>query len=216
MSAHPIALSLLVFLQLAAGPLPSTNRVLSVSDGDTLTVLTSDGAREVVRLAEIDSPEGAQPYGDRARRELVELVSRKYVRLEPRDTDRYGRTVARVYVGDVDVNAEMLRRGAAWVYPKYLHDESFSALEKDARAQKRGLWALPASERVPPWEWRRSHPRSHPSDHSKSESGDFRCGTKMRCSEMSSCEEAHFYLEKCGASRLDQDRDGVPCESLCR
>jgi hypothetical protein len=43
-----------------------------------------------------------------------------------------------------------------------------------------------------------------------------RCGAKHYCKEMSSCEEALFYLTECGLTRLDRDGDGVPCESLCR
>ena len=41
------------------------------------------------------------------------------------------------------------------------------------------------------------------------------CGTKKTCGEMSSCEEATFYLQQCGVKRLDSDGDGVPCASLC-
>ena len=41
------------------------------------------------------------------------------------------------------------------------------------------------------------------------------CGTKSRCKQMLSCEEARFYLNRCGVSSLDRDRDGVPCEGLC-
>jgi len=41
------------------------------------------------------------------------------------------------------------------------------------------------------------------------------CGTKHKCSQMSSCKEAYFYLEKCGLSRLDRDKDGIPCEKSC-
>jgi endonuclease YncB( thermonuclease family) len=157
MRVRPAALLLLALLQLAAAPLPATTRVLSVVDGDSLWVLTHDGARVEVRLSDIDSPERNQPYGARARRELADLVDRKSVRLDTDGVDRYGRTLARVHVGAVDVNAELVRRGAAWVYRKYSHDESLAALEKAARAEKRGLWALPASQRVPPWKWRHSH-----------------------------------------------------------
>ena len=42
------------------------------------------------------------------------------------------------------------------------------------------------------------------------------CGTKRTCKQMASCSEARFYLEQCGLSRLDGDKDGTPCESLCR
>jgi Excalibur calcium-binding domain len=43
----------------------------------------------------------------------------------------------------------------------------------------------------------------------------FQCSGKTKCKEMDSCEEAYFYLKKCGVSRLDRDHDGVPCESIC-
>lgn len=41
------------------------------------------------------------------------------------------------------------------------------------------------------------------------------CGSKSKCKEMSNCQEAKFYLNECGVSKLDRDKDGVPCESLC-
>lgn len=43
----------------------------------------------------------------------------------------------------------------------------------------------------------------------------FKCAGKRKCGEMASCEEARFYLTKCGVGSLDRDKDGVPCESLC-
>ena len=69
--------------------------------------------------------------------------------------DRYGRTVGRIYVDDLDVSAEMVRLGAAWVYRKYANDEFLYKLEDGARSAKRGLWGLSEAQRVPPWEWRR-------------------------------------------------------------
>ena len=112
-----------------------------------------------MRLAGIDSPEHGQPWGEESRTALAGLVTGKRVWLEPEDTDRYGRTVARVYVGELDVNEELVRRGDAWVYRRYAKDERLFALEEEARAARRGLWALPARDRVPPWKWRKSHPR---------------------------------------------------------
>jgi endonuclease YncB( thermonuclease family) len=69
------------------------------------------------------------------------------------DTDRYGRTVGRVYVGTLD-SAEMVRQGAAWVFRHYNRDPTLPLLEQTAREARRGLWALPEVERMPPWEWR--------------------------------------------------------------
>lgn len=42
----------------------------------------------------------------------------------------------------------------------------------------------------------------------------FQCG-KSKCGQMNSCEEAYFHLQQCGQKRLDRDRDGIPCESIC-
>ena len=70
------------------------------------------------------------------------------------DTDRYGRTVGRVFAGALDVNAEMVRRGAAWVYRRHSDDPVLLRLEQAARAERTGLWGLPEAERTPPWEWR--------------------------------------------------------------
>lgn len=45
----------------------------------------------------------------------------------------------------------------------------------------------------------------------------YSCDTPKRyCKQMNSCAEAKFYLKQCGLDRLDRDKDGIPCESLCR
>lgn len=97
-----------------------TGRVVGVSDGDTLTLLTADKQQVKVRLGEIDTPESRQPYGERAKQVLSALAFGKEARVVVQDTDKYGRTVGRVYVGTVDVNAEMVKQGAAWVYRQYV------------------------------------------------------------------------------------------------
>jgi endonuclease YncB( thermonuclease family) len=226
------------FLALLAGPLLATEltgKVVGVSDGDTLTLLVPDGAsfKQVrVRLAEIDTPESRQPYGQRAKQTLSDLAFGQQARVVVQDTDRYGRKVSRVYVGDVDVNAELVKQGAAWVYRQYAQDQSLYRLEEQAKAAKRGLWGLPEAERCPPWDWRRGRcatasapaprapasPTSAPTaaPPSAASSSGFTCAGKRRCGEMTSCEEAKFYLTVCGVRSLDGDKDGVPCEKLCR
>ncbi len=195
-----------------------TARVVKVSDGDTLSVEIAGKDTHKVRLLWIDTPEHDQPYARESRQALVKLVSGREVRLESQGADSYGRLLARVFVGELDVNAELVRLGAAWVYRKYSDDAALLALEREARAEQRGLWALPESERVPPWQWRHSDgpegPAANPAV--KSEQDAFRCGTKTYCREMTGCAEAHFYLEACGLSRLDGDGDGVPCSRLCK
>ena len=130
-------------------------RIIAIHDGDTITALTSDKQSLRVRLTEIDAPELGQPYDTRAKQALSALVFGKNVQLDVAGADRHGRMLGRVYYGDIDVNAEMIRTGYAWAYRAYLTDARFLALEQEARRDKRGLWSLPASERVPPWEWRR-------------------------------------------------------------
>jgi micrococcal nuclease len=104
-----------------------TGKVVAIADGDTLTLLV-DRQQLKIRLAEIDTPERGQPYGSRAKEALSQLAVGKRARVLAVDRDRYGRTVGLVYVGDTDVNAELVRRGAAWVYRKYAKDPALFAL----------------------------------------------------------------------------------------
>jgi endonuclease YncB( thermonuclease family) len=155
------AILCLVLLYLALLPLSAVaeeqiGRVVGVTDGDTLTMLDSRKQQIKVRLAEIDTPESAQPYGTRAKQELSRLVHGKTITVKVQDIDRYGRTVGRVYVNEMDVNAEMVKLGAAWVYRKYASDQSLYALEKQAKQKRVGIWNLPEAEQIPPWEWRKT------------------------------------------------------------
>ena len=221
------------FLAVLAGPLLAaeyTGRVVAISDGDTLTLLVPDGAsyqQVKVRLGEIDTPESGQPFGQRAKQMLSDLAYNQQARVVVQDTDRYGRKVSRVYVGTVDVNAEMVKQGAAWVYRKYAQDQALYRLEEQAKAAKRGLWGLPEAQRCPPWDWRKNvcptsaatpvpaSPAASAPTAITSSSG-FTCAGKRYCREMTSCEEAKFYLTQCGVSSLDGNHDGVPCAKLCR
>jgi endonuclease YncB( thermonuclease family) len=189
--------------------------VQSVIDGDTIEVLTDGSPKELirVRLAGIDTPEHDQPWGDRARRALSERVQRQSVRINAVTIDRYGRVVGEVYANDVCVGCELVRGGHAWVYRRYTDDAALIRLERDAREHGRGLWSLPPADRVPPWEWRRGRRQAESS--APAADAPEGCGTKTYCKEMTSCEEARFYLLNCGSTRLDGDGDGTPCEKLC-
>jgi endonuclease YncB( thermonuclease family) len=208
--------ALLALVLVAASPNAVWNaRVVTVTDGDSISVAVDGKDALKVRLFGIDTPEHDQPYAREARQALVRLVSGRGVRLETHGSDRFGRLLARVFRDELDVNAELVRLGAAWVYRKYSDDEALLALEREARAEKRGLWALPASERVPPWEWRHPDAPTEPATQ-PARGADYVCGAKTYCREMTSCAEARFYLKQCGLTRLDGDGDGVPCSSLCK
>lgn len=128
-----------------------SGRVVGVADGDTLEVLC-DGVQTRVRLAQIDAPEYRQAYGRRARKELATLVDGRTVRLQAHGLDYYQRPLMTVWLAEVDVNREMVRRGYAWAYRRYLRDPSLLEDEAQARRERRGLWV--EADPVPPWRFR--------------------------------------------------------------
>jgi len=183
--------------------------VIEILDGDSLTLQVA-GSEVRVRLAQIDAPEKGQPYGSESKAALIRLAAGRSARVTVVDIDQYGRTVGELYVGNRHINAEMVRRGHAWAYTRYARTVEIIDLEGEARKAKRGLWALPESQRDAPWVWRHRQRQTAPNPE------DRRCGAKRTCSEMASCAEARFHFGTCGLAQLDGDRDGVPCERLCR
>jgi len=151
-----------MFLTVSAPASAATfsGEVVSILDGDTVEVLVNQ--RPVrVRLAEIDAPEirhgtrnPGQPFGERSRQSLAGMIFRQNVIIDAEGTDQYGRTIGTIMEGNVNVNAEMVRLGMAWVYRHYSHDPALIQLEQQARAERRGLWADPNP--VPPWDYRHS------------------------------------------------------------
>lgn len=89
----------------------------------------------VVRLAEVDAPEKAQPFGQRSKELLSTLCFRKQAEIRPSTRDRYGRTVAHVICAGTDANAAMVRTGMAWAYTRYLTDPQIRAMEVVARRE---------------------------------------------------------------------------------
>jgi micrococcal nuclease len=131
-------------------------RVDSVRDGDT--ILLADGRR--VRLVQVDAPElGVECYGDEALAELGRLVAEgDELRLE-RDpaldaSDRHGRLLRYVHVAGVNVNVELVRRGAAAPYfyrgERGRYARRLLAAAEEARAGRRGLWAACPAARLEP------------------------------------------------------------------
>lgn len=221
MRPHIFIVLLILLVPLSTLAEQRQGRVIGVHDGDTFTLLEDGDRQSKIRMAEMDAPELKQPYGNKAKRELSSLIFGKRVAVEIEGQDRYSRLVGRVFVDRIDVNAQMIVRGAAWVYLQYLKDKSLLPLQAEAQQAKRGLWKLPESEHVPPWEWR--HPTTGNASHGTTQNtqvslsrGNFTCGTKQTCRQMMSCAEARFYLNTCGLSSLDGNHDGVPCARLCR
>lgn len=143
------ALAALTLLLATAAAAETPEAVVSVHDGDTLTL--ASGVR--VRLFGIDAPELDQPYGTAARDALAAMVNGRVVRVVEHATDRYGRQVGDVVLDGVSVNRHLVADGAAWCYTRYLPPgDDCPRIEAEARAARRGLWALP--DPVPPWTWR--------------------------------------------------------------
>lgn len=140
--------------------------VVGIADGDTVDVRLDSGMIRV-RLHAIDAPEHDQPYGRAAKRELSRLVYLRKVEVEPIEQDQYERLVGRLWLEGTDVNAELLRLGAAWVYRRFARDPDYCAYEQEARSLEHGLWGLPTIPPVAPWEWRHRDQRRKPfTDHS--------------------------------------------------
>lgn len=204
-----VALLLPTLACAASSPALLEGRVVSISDGDTLTLLVDERPVKI-RLAQIDAPELRQPHGRHAKAALSDYAFGRTARVEVVDVDDYGRSVGEVYVDDVHVNFELVRQGHAWAYTRYARGVEIIDLENEARAAQRGLWRLPEEQRDPPWVWR------HRGSRTRAQPDDPRCGAKRACREMTSCAEARLYLTQCGLDTLDGDGDGIPCESLCR
>ena len=224
---HCLVLALLLLsAPIAAETL--TGRVVGVTDGDTIKLLVGGRSEYKIRLGEIDAPESGQPFGQKSKRMLSDLVFNRFVSVRVTDVDRYGRSVGVIQAGNANVNAEMVKRGGAWAYRRYLSDQRFLLWEREAQQARRGLWNLQADQIMAPWDWRaarrsgrggkqsaaRMTPVRGPAFAASIPSGSA-CGSKSRCSQMTSCAEATFYLRSCRAARLDGDGDGVPCEKIC-
>ena len=153
-SGNTLGVALLVVAVLAGGYLligryvppalgPDESLVVRVIDGDTVEL--ADGSR--VRYLCIDTPERGEPFYVEASERNRELVDGKGVWLEAGvdDIDRYGRLLRYVYVDGVFVNAELVSGGYARTLifdEDEAHAELLRRLEAEAKAAKRGLWAL--------------------------------------------------------------------------
>lgn len=130
-------------------------RVTSVHDGDSMRV-RCPGFRDTlrIRLDQIDAPELDQAYGTRSRDVLRSMCPKGgQAVVHELGKDTYNRVLGRVFCNDIDVNAAMVKAGAAWVYDYHDPDKSLYPLQDEARSRKRGLWAG-SGKPVAPWDFR--------------------------------------------------------------
>jgi len=178
-----------------------TAQVVEIVDGDTIDVQIG-GQVFRVRYIGINTPEVGQPCAAEATTYNAGLVMAKTVTLikDVSETDQYGRLLRYVYVGDMFVNAELVRQGyanAATYPPDVAYADLFVQLEAEARAGGRGCWGGPTPISGATWNC---------------------IGNIYNCSDFSSCAQVMSYWNACPGdpSRLDGDNDGIPCEVLCQ
>lgn len=159
-----LTIFLLKFLSFAREPIRTvTGTVTKVSDGDTIHVTTPEKTKLTVRLYGMDAPEApkinqrtghinkpGQPYGEESWKALEAKIMGKQVRLDIIDIDRHKRMVGVLWIGNRNINLEMVKEGYAEAYLEYLKEpyrEQLIRAEKEARSGRRGIWSLPEYER---------------------------------------------------------------------
>ena len=134
-------------------------KVVHVADGDTIKVLDATNTQHKIRLQGIDAPEKAQPFGQKSKQSLSQLVYNKQVTVEYQKKDKYGRTLGKVILNGTDVCLEQIKLGMAWHYKQYKSDqpkedrETYAQAELEARTKNVGIWK--DKNPTPPWEFRK-------------------------------------------------------------
>ena len=106
-----------------------------------------------MRLADIDAPENGQAYGNQSKKALNKLIYKQTVTLKNERKDKYGRTVATVFSGSLNVNLKMIEQGYAWHYDRYSNNRQYAATQKNTQSQRKGLWA-DKGKIIKPENWR--------------------------------------------------------------
>ncbi|NOX19953.1 MAG: thermonuclease family protein [Nitrospirae bacterium] len=144
-------------------------KIVKVKDGDTVVISPLDGGQFFTcRLYGIDAPETpkytrrgrlrkpGQPYGKEASRELKRLILGKTATVILTGAKTYNREVCIIKYNGIEINLEMVKRGYAWAYRRYLkrpYASEYINAERKARENRLGLWKQ--KNPVPPWEFRR-------------------------------------------------------------
>ena len=124
-----------------------------VVDGDTIVFQEIGTKIHRIRLADIDTPELDQPWGEEAKAALKDWAENRRAEIRIVDTDRYGRLVATLWIDSKNVNRRLVAEGHAWVYRRYPRDRALLSLEASAKASGLGLWS--GKYVVEPRVWRR-------------------------------------------------------------
>jgi endonuclease YncB( thermonuclease family) len=135
-------------------------KVVSVHDGDTITLLDATKHQHKIRLAGIDAPELSQAFGRVSRQHLADQVAGRTVAIEWTKRDKYQRLVGKLLLNGRDINITQIEAGLAWHYKEYAMEQSpedrqrYARAEEKSRATRLGLWQ--DGQPVPPWMYRKS------------------------------------------------------------
>ena len=166
-----------------------TCRVVSVLDGDTIEVVTSDRRRVRIRLEGIDCPERGEPFSNVARNFTRQLAFDKTVAVKVFDVDRYGRLVARVTSEGKDLSLELVSAGLASHYTVFSFDPKLAAAEARAKKERRGMWVEGAATPRTP-QGRAAPAASSGSVAASDVSGPFFGNTRSRVYHAKTCRNA--------------------------
>ena len=159
-------ITVVFLLAVSASSFAGQFKVTRVTDGDTVKV-TGNDVKMTIRLVGIDAPETSkkknepgQPFSQKSTKHLAGLVLNKSVEIKSYGTDRYGRTLGVIFVGEKNVNLEMVKAGLAEVYrgrpANGLDLRSYWSAETEAKKTGIGMWSL-GDKYISPKEWRRMH-----------------------------------------------------------
>lgn len=197
--------------------------VVSIIDGDTITVKIGEKV-EPIRFIGVLAPKEGECFAKEAMEHAKKFLTGKSVKLGKdenlQDRDEHGNLLRYVWFADGKTlfNEVVIEFGYAVEYTdktSYTNQAEFQQAQKRAQEQQEGLWhpdtcggkLQPADA-----QGRALKPPSTPVP----AEAKFSCEAKKTCTKMASCEEAYFHLSACKNATLDQDKNGVPCESLCK
>jgi micrococcal nuclease len=129
-----------------------SGKVLTVIDGNTLEVTTTENEIYKILLFGIDSPELGQEFGEKAKRYLEKLILDKNVNVEIQGKDRLGNRLGIILIEGEDPRMQLLQEGLAWTAERQPIQE-FETIKEKAREKGKGLWK--EQEPTPPWVYRR-------------------------------------------------------------
>lgn len=140
---YKLLISLIIVLLI---PFLNLTRVVEVIDGDTIIV-----NNETIRLVGINAPEiehkeydkKGECFGEESKEFLTKEIKGKFVFIDRKGEDKYGRTLGFVYLGFRNVNLDMVKNGYAFVYEyeDFEDKKDFYDAEKISRQEKLNLWS---------------------------------------------------------------------------